>query len=277
MLSLKIHNKTYVVLVICIAFIVSVWLVQRSIPTKKSPDNILETYSTENTTDESWKSTLSSINFSDPDISSTLSPDDPNTFDETSLTGQMARDLFSRYLLTIKDNPTQENLDKISDSILSSENYSKISSVTYNLNNINISPSNTPPSIKQYGDSLNKIIVGEMMATQKADPLPTILIESIQSENKKRLGDLETYVKAFKNITNGLLNMSVPSDFSQLHLELLNSSSAVYTDLKAMSQFLDDPIKGIISVKQYSDDLVLMETIQEKINVLYKQKMGIKK
>lgn len=277
MLSLKIHNKTYVVLVICIAFIVSVWLVQRSIPTKKSPDNILETYSTENTTDESWKSTLSSINFSDPDISSTLSPDDPNTFDETSLTGQMARDLFSRYLLTIKDNPTQENLDKISDSILSSENYSKISSVTYNLNNINISPSNTPPSTKQYGDSLNKIIVGEMMATQKADPLPTILIESIQSENKKRLGDLETYVKAFKNITNGLLNMSVPSDFSQLHLELLNSSSAVYTDLKAMSQFLDDPIKGIISVKQYSDDLVLMETIQEKINVLYKQKMGIKK
>lgn len=277
MLSLKIHNKTYVVLVICIAFIVSVWLVQRSIPTKKSPDNILETYSTENTTDESWKSTLSSINFSDPDISSTLSPDDPNTFDETSLTGQMARDLFSRYLLTIKDNPTQENLDKISDSILSSENYSKISSVTYNLNNINISPSNTPPSTKQYGDSLNKIIVGEMMATQKTDPLPTILIESIQSENKKRLGDLETYVKAFKNITNGLLNMSVPSDFSQLHLELLNSSSAVYTDLKAMSQFLDDPIKGIISVKQYSDDLVLMETIQEKINVLYKQKMGIKK
>ncbi len=276
MLSLKIHNKTYVVLVICIAFIVSVWLVQRSIPTKKSPDNILETYSTENTTDESWKSTLSSINFSDPDISSTLSPDDPNTFDETSLTGQMARDLFSRYLLTIKDNPTQENLDKISDSILSSENYSKISSVTYNLNNINISPSNTPPSTKQYGDSLNKIIVGEMMATQKADPLPTILIESIQSENKKRLGDLETYVKAFKNITNGLLNMSVPSDFSQLHLELLNSSSAVYTDLKAMSEFLDDPIKGIISVKQYSDDLVLMETIQEKINVLYKQKMGIK-
>lgn len=277
MLSLKIHNKTYVVLVICIAFIVSVWLVQRSIPTKKSPDNILETYSTENTTDESWKGTLSSINFSDPDISTTLSPDDPNAFDETSLTGQMARDLFSRYLLTIKDNPTQENLDKISDSILSSENYSKISSVTYNLNNINISPSNTPPSTKQYGDSLNKIIVGEMMATQKADPLPTILIESIQSENKKRLGDLETYVKAFKNITNGLLNVSVPSDFSQLHLELLNSSSAVYTDLKAMSQFLDDPIKGIISVKQYSDDLVLMETIQEKINVLYKQKMGIKK
>lgn len=277
MLSLKIHNKTYVVLVICIAFIVSVWLVQRSIPAKKSPDNILETYSTENTTDESWKGTLSSINFSDPDISTTLSPDDPNAFDETSLTGQMARDLFSRYLLTIKDNPTQENLDKISDSILSSENYSKISSVTYNLNNINISSSNTSPSIKQYGDSLNKIIVGEMMATQKADPLPTILIESIQSENKKRLGDLETYVKAFKNITNGLLNMSVPSDFSQLHLELLNSSSAVYTDLKAMSQFLDDPIKGIISVKQYSDDLVLMETIQEKINVLYKQKMGIKK
>lgn len=277
MLSLKIHNKTYVVLVICIAFIVSVWLVQRSIPAKKSPDNILETYSTENTTDESWKGTLSSINFSDPDISTTLSPDDPNAFDETSLTGQMARDLFSRYLLTIKDNPTQENLDKISDSILSSENYSKISSVTYNLNNINISPSNTPPSTKQYGDSLNKIIVGEMMATQKTDPLPTILIESIQSENKKRLGDLETYVKAFKNITNGLLNVSVPSDFSQLHLELLNSSSAVYTDLKAMSQFLDDPIKGIISVKQYSDDLVLMETIQEKINVLYKQKMGIKK
>jgi hypothetical protein len=43
-----------------------------------------------------------------------------------------------------------------------------------------------------------------------------------------------------------------------------------------MSQFLDDPIKGIISVKQYSDDLVLMETVQEKINVIYKRKIGIK-
>lgn len=276
MLSLKNHNKTYVVLVICIAVIVSVWLIQRSIPEKKSTNTVIETYQIEDTADESWKGTLTSIKFSDPDISKTPSQDDPNAFDETSLTGQMARDLFSRYLLTIKDNPTQENLDKISNSILSSENYSKISGVIYTINNINISPSNTSANVKRYGDSLNKIIVGEMMSTQKADPLPTILLESIQSENKKRLSDLEIYVKAFKNITTGLLNMPVPSDFSQLHLELLNSSSAVYTDLKAMSEFLDDPIKGIISVKQYSDDLVLMETIQEKINVLYKQKMGIK-
>ncbi len=275
MLNLN-HNKTYVVLVICVAVIVSVWLVERSVPEKKSANAELETYSTEDTADDSWKNTLSSVKFKDPDESKISSPDDPNAFDETSLTGQMARDLFSRYLLTIKDNPTQENLNKISDSILSSENYSKISSVVYAISNINTSSSNTSASIKQYGDSLNKIIIGEMMNTQKADPLPTILLESIQSENKKRLSDLEVYVKAFKNITNGLLNMAVPSDFSQLHLELLNSSSAVYTDLQAMSKFLDDPIKGIISVKQYSDDLVIMETIQGKINVLYKQKMGIK-
>jgi hypothetical protein len=276
MLNLKTHNKTYVVLVICIGVIISVWLIQRSVPEKKSTNSTLETYSTENTNEESWKDTLSSIKFSDPEISKTSSQDDPNTFDETSLTGQMARDLFSRYLLTIKDNPTQENLDKISNSILSSENYTKISSVIYNINNINSNPSNSSVSIKQYGDNLNKVIIGEMMATQKADPLPTILLESIQNENKKRLSDLNVYVKAFKNITDGLLKMSVPSEFAELHLELLNSSSAVYTDLNAMSQFLDDPIKGIISVKQYSDDLVLMETVQEKINVIYKRKIGIK-
>lgn len=277
MLDLENHNKTYVVLVICIAVIVSVWLLERSALEEKSlTNNNIETYSSSTPEDEAWKDTLSSIKFNDPDKSAPISTSETDAFDETSMTGQMARDIFSRYLLTIKENPSQENLNKISDSVLSSENYSRISSIVYSINNVNIKSSNSHQDIKTYGDNLNKVIIGEMVNTQKADSLPTILIESLQSENEKRLEDLVVYVQAFKNITNGLLTMSVPSDFSHLHLELLNSSSAVYSDLKAMSQFLNDPIKGMISIRQYSDDLVLMETIQEKINVLYKQKMGIK-
>ena len=271
-------NKTFVVLIIAIGFIVSIWLIQRhtinsTINTFRDNSSIEAVRTTNNSVDGEWSKILVSVISDSSSAGKTTIPkNNSEVFDETTLTAQMARDLFSRYLLVAKkgQNLSEAEMTKIADDVLASPEYTKSSGVLYLESDLRITQKRDKTTLDNYKTTLNQYLATGIKSIENKGNVATIVNAAIVDGDEKKLVELEPFVTAFRIVTSELLKMEVPSTLAPLHLKLLNTSSNLTANIEAMRGMLYDPVKGFIGANKFSDNFAEFEVNLENINTYFK-------
>ena len=278
----KNHNKIYTVLVLCIGIIVSVYLLQKNTGVKALTNTNTTSVevgqiSNNNTTNDDWKKILVNVDPKNVNSTSVLTSDNSNVFDELTLTAQLARDLFSRYLLIAKKDGgvTPDDADQIAGEVLSSPEYTKPTGVLYNETNLHINKSGDPAVLKKYGDALNEILKSRIAAIKSKEGPVTILDTALTTEDENKIKELDSIVTASRGVVSDLIQMEVPLDFVPMHIQLLNSSSNILSNLEGMRQTFADPVKSFVAANQYPKNMSDFLTALSNINTYYKQKLGL--
>ena len=271
-------NKTFFVLIIAIGFIVSIWLIQRhtinsTINTIRDNSSIEAIRTTNNSVDGEWSKILVSVISDSSSAGKTTIPkNNSEVFDETTLTAQMARDLFSRYLLVAKQgkNLSEAEMTKIADDVLASPEYTKSSGVVYLESDLRITQKRDKATMDRYKVILNQYLSDGIKSIENKGNVATIVNTAIVDGDEKKLVELEPFVSAFRIVTSEVLKMEVPSTLVNLHLKLLNTSSNLTANIEAMRGMLYDPVKGFIGANKFSDNFVEFEIALENINTYFK-------
>src|SRR3989338_3622811 len=241
-------SKIFSIIILCVAVVVSTWLLREK-PVKTGLTANKEAVSAqpyENVAESSsqWKKILASVDTKNQDILINLSNNGEETLEETTLTAQAAKDIFSLYLTEVKGNQpfSAESVDKIYQNILQSPNYTTTKGVIYLATNLKKSP------------------ITDGTAVEKSDENGVVKLDST--------------VKALAGFVSDLLQMTVPSSAAEIHLGLLNATSNVASDVLAIKGIYLDAIKSFASMSQYSEHIENFITALGNINAFFEQKLG---
>ena len=253
-------NKIYVVLVICVGLVVSIWLLERN-PVNKNLESEIKTVSVNPyiniEKNDDWKKILTTIDNGATDTT-LISKNNKSTQTEedSTLTDQMSRDFLSQYLLAVKNNggTTPNDALMIAKNTLLVPDYTESVGAKYISANLKITSKADPDTLRLYRNKLYKIIV-DRTGKVKDDPI-MIVVNSLSTEDEGGLAKLDYIILQNKGFLNDLLGMEVPKNIVELHLSLLNASSKLLANLESMRQTLFDPVRGLAGIGEYSQTIL---------------------
>ncbi len=260
------NNKTLTILIVCLSLVVAVWLSQRnSTVIAKNDASTVSTYTkTPIQTNDDWKKILTSVDTKNEPVRNLTSTGE-DTYEETTLTGQLAKDFLSQYLLAKKGGQALSGADKagVAENIMSSPDYNKISSPIYVAGNVHVVPT-TAISIKKYKESINSMlqIRSDQLYTGPGALSGTASKGDVSSA-LKRLGNM---VSAGKGAISDMLGMDVPSSALSEHLNLLNSFSDVTTTLEGMGQVNTDPMRASLAMSNFTNSMLRVQSAVSSMN-----------
>ncbi len=268
-------NRLYVMSIICIGIITSVWLFSRE-PNQESVSKneaIVSTvpYSKINTSTstEDWQKILTVVDLKDQSVTNVLSGSDLDSEDDTTITAQLSRDLFARYLNIANkpDGVTTSDANKIASDVLSNPMYTKASGAIYLSSNLNITDQSDIDTIRKY----NTQLVQKMNARSiKGSDTPlSILIQALQTEKEKDLLKINPFISLYKGVISDLLSIQVPKNAIKAHLALLNAYSNILSATESMQVILADPIKGAYGISKYQNDIENLQKALDNINLYF--------
>ena len=71
----------------------------------------------------------------------------------------------------------------------------------------------------------------------------------------------------YKGTLEDTLTIPVPREFTKEHLDLINVYSALYHDVQGLTEIINDPVKALLRVKRYEDDVKGLTIAMENIYV----------
>ncbi|KND48342.1 MAG: hypothetical protein AB198_02515 [Parcubacteria bacterium C7867-003] len=267
-------NRTITIFIICFGVVTSVWLfAKESSPLVETPVakdtsvTVEPLIKIEKPLNDDWKKILVSV---DPktqkvtDLTKSAAPVE----DDTTLTDQLSRDFLSQYLIAVKEGIeiTPEVASQMAKSTLALPDY-KQDSVIYIKENLKITKVGADEIIK-YSEEINQATIA-IYYSIKNDPM-AIVIKSMQEENENELKKLDPIIAINKNTIKSLLSMQVPESAVKAHLDLLNSSAQILSDLEAMRVAVSDPVKVFPVIGSYSSHLSNFGASMANINLYLK-------
>ncbi len=266
-------KKIFVVLILCIGVIISVWIFQGDgtvglfqknnlVSIESSPENTLPNTSTGN---QDW--------LSSPSIASTTVTKTTPYPDEGTVTDQVSKDFFAQYLDLIKQNNgqiTDAEASQIAKNALSSPDYLKTNGATYTAKNLHVSKTATKDEVQRYSDAIKQSFKNR--APKNKDTEMQILERAMQSGKESDLALLDTIIVADKGVISDFVNMTIPSDAVQVHLDFVNSASDVLSNTEAMRQTFSDPIKSFAGLSQYNPHVTQMMIALKNLEVYFQSK-----
>jgi hypothetical protein len=270
-------NKILVILIVCIGVVTSTYLIAKnsSVFPNKTENVVVSAnqyinLSAKNNGD--WQKILVDVD-STNSTTTILSGAEFDVFDETSLTAQLSRDFFSRYLLIGKKDGgiTTDEANKIAEEVLSVPEYTKTKEVTYITENIKINSKTDRESVLNYRNALELISQNRRVAL--GNPIE-ILNKALSTESEKDLSKLDPFILAYKGTLNDLVKTEVPVDAVELHLAVLNSYSSFLSILESIRVILKDPVRGVSGISRYEKNILDREKATSDLDKYFEKKLG---
>ena len=267
-------NKIYIVLVLCVAGVISTWLISRAgAKTESPPENavIVENYRDPSLNSAiDWQKILTGV----ATVYSNTTGEMSSSLEDTTITAQLAKDFFSQYLSFKQGGHTitASDVNQITDNTLSLPTYTKVSGAVYLSSNLRISSNTDTDSFKRYRDAINISLKNNIGNTTKDLPM-NILNQALGTKNEKTLEKLNPIILGGKNLLKDLISMETPNQAVTLHLAVLNASSNVLADLEAMHQVFIDPVRGLAGASQYAADIAGFQTALTNLNMFLVEKI----
>lgn len=268
-------RKILFVLIISFGVVTSVYLFSRTpgqsfFPTpntnKVSANPYIQIDEDENS---NWEKILTTVDSSKNTIT-VLNNNDNDAFEETTLTAQMSRDFLSQYLLAIKNGPiTAEQSAQIAANTLSVPQYTTITGPRYVALNLNLSSKSGSSVDLTYKNTLNSIL-RERSLQVKEDPM-VIFKDAIATENESKLAKLDPIILTNKGLLTDLLNIEVPQKAVKVHLELVNATSNLLSDLEALRVAFSDPVRSLTTISAYESHIFDFNKATQNIKTYFAQ------
>lgn len=168
---------------------------------------------------------------------------------ESSLTNLIARDLYTNYsILKQAGELSPENQTKINEA-LSASVEQIIKPKVYIASDLNIATSETPTSIKKYGNDVAVIINNNLKPNPQDEAVS--LSNYLDKKNPADLKKVTDSAENYKKTISALLSMTVPPSVINEHLSLINSLNFFGKSIEGMAQVDTDPIVALVSLKNY--------------------------
>lgn len=81
-----------------------------------------------------------------------------------------------------------------------------------------------------------------------------ILNSVLETNDPKKVEELKTLANIYKLFLEDSLKTPVPAFLVKEHLDIINTYSAIYKDIEAMSMVLEDPAVSLLRLRRYQDD-----------------------
>lgn len=199
-------------------------------PTKPGPNDKFET-------------TLSGKKFSS----------DKGNFGQASLTESISKDILSRYLAV--KQLKGKNLDKATKEKLVSSLLSDINDFSrdksYKISDVKISEDNSRMALRNYGNRIGSVVEKYSEFNPAPEPELKVFKESVETNNEAGLKKLDANVNAYGNLATGLMEMEVPSNIKELHLNLANSFLRMRDIIAKLRNFFQDSLGALMALKKY--------------------------
>lgn len=138
----------------------------------------------------------------------------------------------------------------------------------YGATDITVSNSNDSKAVRNYINQLARIANDYTVSSDSLNEVE-ILKQAYVTEDPDRLNDLDPIISMYKNMIDRSLALSVPSEYSKEHLDLVNVYNAVYKDISAMKMAFSDPLQTVVRLKRYEEDVtslyVVLLNLQKKV------------
>jgi len=179
-------------------------------------------------------------------LSSTYTP--PET-----ITEQLGISLMEGLFASMGDLPLKSRDRVISDTV-SGVQKATVRDKIYDIRDITISQDTSDLAVKNYGNRLALIILGDNKHGLRNE---IVILESyFHSPNEQDLKDLVTISELYKNYRDEAIKLPVPTIFAKQHLDLINVFNALYINIDALAKADKDPILPLIRLKRYEEDVL---------------------
>jgi len=192
--------------------------------------------------------------------------------EEGTLTDQMSKDFFAQYLLLKKGGKkvTPEQAAQIAQNTLASSDYGYTSGAVYTRKNIRVGSKTSKELIQAYSNSITQILINR--AIEDKGTTLDIISHAVKNQNQAELKKLDPIIASYKGVMSDLVNMEIPSDAVDVHLNFLNSYSNLLSTVESMRVLFTDPVRSFSVIglyQQQSQDLV---SSVEKLSLYFKSK-----
>lgn len=271
-------NKIFVALILCASAVTSVWLVLRprgevaSFPNQSGTAVSAEPLINIQNTNDEWKKILTTVNPGDDKITKPIRTSD-SSFDDTTLTAQLAKDFLSQYLLLKKSGKTvtPDDAQNITNNALSQPQYTQTTGAVYTRANLHISQSTDISTVRKYYEDVKAILA----KVPKNDDDPALIVQdALKQDNAKTLEKIDPIIVTVKYLVSSFINVQVPSDAVAVHLGFLNATSNILSNLEGMRATFTDPVKSFAGTAQYAEHLTTFTEAQKNMQGYFAQKLG---
>lgn len=198
----------------------------------------------------------------------TISLRETGTSTEKSLTDTVARNLYANYaVLGQSGKLNAENQDKLMTD-LSNSVIQIIKPKIYTANDIKNMVEDNPDTIKKYGNDVATIINTNL---KKESFNEVTYLNNYMEKNSS--ADLQKVVLSsnnYKKTLQDMIEISVPQNALETHLNLVNSISSFSKSLEGMIMINDDPIVSLVSLKNYQEGMSAMLNAVNDLGIYFK-------
>jgi hypothetical protein len=188
-----------------------------------------------------------------------------NTELSNTETAKIGRDLFINYIQA-KQSGAELN-DSTTQKIVEEAITQKIKGVevkTYSLSDLQ---TNSDGDFKAYGNKLGQTLT--IGASQNPVSEIEIVQKALATEDPTEIKKLDPIIAGYTKILNELVAISVPREVAGQHLNLLNSVSAMLSDIKNLRVVFEDPIVGLIGISSYYKNVESVRSALSELRVAF--------
>jgi hypothetical protein len=157
--------------------------------------------------------------------------------DADNISVAVSKDLFAKFMALQSSGGelTEENQAQLVASVISEIDPGSIPP-RYTIQDVHVTETNSA-SLRSYGNEVARIIV------------------NLQGQSQKNISN-ESALALFDSSIASLQKLTVPSSLGIVHLQLLNNYNASYQMLILLGEYEADPVKGLIALKSYKENML---------------------
>lgn len=169
-----------------------------------------------------------------------------------TLTDQFALEFFEQYMRgerygAFGTNP--EELVQQSGNVLA--NQAKDQPITRS--QVSVSTNTSTEALATYGEQIAAIIDTHSRTDTEQELI--VVDRAIRLNDRTELEKLDPIIEVYENILADTLRLAVPQSYVTEHLILVNAYQAVLNDIKVMRISFDDPMRALLRIQRYQEDI----------------------
>lgn len=166
-------------------------------------------------------------------------------------TDMYSREIFARYLKLKEDGDglTDEEQTALIDDLLAGIDQVKEEPKSYSAADMTITRSTSIESHKEYANNISRILSANSVTSSTYEV--AILVDLLSKNDQSGIGKFDQSIANYTNMINKMLDMPVPADLADIHIQLVNSFSHAQKDIEGFKVFIKDPIVTMASFQDY--------------------------
>ena len=245
------HKQTIIVALICVLSVGAIATYVFYQPLGNSSQNVTIEKPTDDTsatigTSTDWRKQFFTQSSSSKLILGTNGLSTSTSNEPLTLTDQMSRELFARFI-DLKQNNLDTNDQLVQDAInrtLDNATQNAAQPKKYSPTDLLISNQNTLDEYKKYGNA----VALSLSTYMPADNAPVVAANAFDKNDLSLLAQIDPMISAYKNCINSLLKIPVPQVLAVNHLNLINSVSYMVFISQGLRNTEADPMQSMVSI-----------------------------